>query len=78
MTNKFEEKFNWCKICDSPANLCIVEGNLRVLEVWDKTTEDKRQDWTGSGLFYTPLCEGCYEGLEHKIYKEGGIMELVR
>ena len=36
-----DEHFKWCKICDSHAELCIVEGSLRVLEVWEKKAGTK-------------------------------------
>lgn len=73
-----DEHFKWCKICDSHAELCIVEGTLRVLEIWEKESGEKRHDWTSSGLIYTPICEGCFEGLDKEIYRNGGIMELIR
>lgn len=73
-----DEQFKWCKICDSHAELCIVEGSLRVLEVWEKESGDKKHDWTSSGLIYTPICQGCFDGLVDDIYRQGGIMEMIR
>ena len=73
-----DEHFKWCKICDSHADHCVVEGSLRVLEIWEKESGEKKHDWTSSGLIYTPICQACFDGLLDNIYREGGIAELIR
>ena len=73
-----DEHFKWCKICDSHADLCVVEGSLRVLEIWEKESGEKKHDWTSSGLIYTHICQACFDGLLDNIYREGGIAELIR
>ena len=73
-----DEHFKWCKIRDSHADLCVVEGSLRVLEIWEKESGEKKHDWTSSGLIYTPICQACFDGLLDNIYREGGIAELIR
>ena len=40
-----DEHFKWCKICDSHADLCVVEGSLRVLEIWEK----EKSQWYSKG-----------------------------